>query len=98
MNNEFQSCRISEIHENVKLISRNLDQEEGLYCDLSLEGNEVVLSGNRAALLSLAWRVLELADVQVPGKHFTIDIADIAPDANCSLTIAFRPDPPRIDV
>ena len=98
MNNEVKSCRISEIHEKVKLISQNIAQEEGVDCSLILEGNEVVLSGNRAALLSLAWRVLELADVQVPGKHFTIDIADIAPDANCSLTIAFRPDPPRAEV
>jgi hypothetical protein len=65
-------------------------RQQEIDCELTLEGTETHLAGNAAALLQLAWRMVELAEVNRPGKHFTVDRADIAPDANCSLTVALK--------
>jgi hypothetical protein len=69
------------------LVAQERTKEEVL-CDVGLDGSDLSLSANRSALLFLASRVLKLADDTKLGAHFTIDQADIAPDATASLTIS----------
>lgn len=75
-----------EINEATELAIRKL----GIECDLVQSNGEVILSANRAALLHLARSIVRLAASGVNGSHFTIDRADIAPDATAALTIALR--------
>ena len=60
----------------------------GIECELKRGEDETVLSANRAALLHIASRIVKLANNGVSGSHFTIDKADIAPDAETALTVA----------
>jgi hypothetical protein len=62
-------------------------------CDIRVTSGEVVLYGNRAALLHLASRIVDLVlkgDTGIVGSHFTIDKADLASEAETAITIAYR--------
>lgn len=71
-------------------LSELLCQEDGLECTIELVDDGLLVQANRAALLHIANRILGLVDAARMGGHFTIDRADIAPEAEVTLTIALN--------
>jgi hypothetical protein len=83
---------MSKVIEIAEEIERLVEEAEGLQApfaklNMSNEYRELLVSANSAGLLHMASRILKLVEA-VEGAHFTIDAADIAPDADCSITIA----------
>ena len=78
---------LADINQELQRATRSLVDEESLICELEFFSNEAVFSANRAALFHIAARIIDLAMKQTPGSHFTIDRADIAPEAIGSITI-----------
>ena len=85
-----QLVELADINQALQRASRSLLDEEGLICELEFFSNEAVVTANRAALFHIAARIIDLATKQTSGSHFTIDRADIAPEAVGSITIACR--------
>ena len=76
------------LSEMVKQLGLIIENEDTLECELKECAGGVVFSGDRASLLYIAQRMIGLANSGISGSHFTIDKADITPDAEIELTIA----------
>lgn len=76
------------VTEQIGKLMREATAQEGPSCDLEFDGAEMLLTANRAALFHLADRIIKLASAGVSGSHFTVDRADIAPNATHSLTVS----------
>ncbi|GGY37255.1 hypothetical protein [Parvularcula lutaonensis] len=72
----------------IQRLRDDLASQHGLEASLEFSDGEMLLSGDRSALLHVAVRILQLVENGVGGSHFTIDKAEIAPDSTTSLTIA----------
>lgn len=60
---------------------------DGFTINVAIDGNTVVLSANKAGLLSLAHHLKTLAEEQGPGAHFHLDEFNSLEDGSAELIV-----------
>lgn len=94
-----ETKELSQIIQSLIAIGKNLSSEEVVYADIDVKpkrsnaGNSVLISVNRAAAVSIARQMLQLADSGIEGSHFHVDRTNIALDTEHELIVSLGSEP-----